>query len=344
MRMAPGWGWGARAVPATTTWTPGRSASTRSAAPRNAGQSRRTSCVRLPGNSPSTGRSGSSPSARRASARAGGGGRSRSGCPTNVAGTPWSRKNVSSNGRITARRLTAASRRTRAPGAGARGGAVATRSPRGGRARPPTARPPRRRCGARGSRPRVGEGRGLDGVRDAAGERQGLRPGGARHHDGFLAAHRAQEALELQLERLRFGGVEPHVLDDLLELGGADPLPPRPQPEEVPAPLRQVEGEIPRRLEDAELARALPGDAAGGDVGDGAVRELDARVRDVHMGREDRDAGGPHVAHVGAHELEHEVEVVDHEVENYGDVRAARLERGEAGELEEAPLRPGRGP
>ena len=56
------------------------------------------------------------------------------------------------------------------------------------------------------------------------------------------------------------------------------------------------------------------------------------------MGREDRDAGGPHVAHVGAHELEHEVEVVDHEVENDGDVRAARLERGEAVDLEEARL------
>src|SRR5256885_14053915 len=41
---------------------------------------------------------------RRASPRDGDGGRSRSGWPTNVAATPRSRKNFSSNGRITARR------------------------------------------------------------------------------------------------------------------------------------------------------------------------------------------------------------------------------------------------
>src|SRR6058998_3352959 len=181
----------------------------------------------------------------RAPARAGGSAREASTAPRRIprpTSAPCGRARSHRRPRGSGRRTP----RTRPPG-----GAVALPISRRRRARPPTARPPRRRCGARGSRPRVGEGRGLDGVRDAAGERQGLRPGGARHHDGFLAAHRAQEALELQLERLRFGGVEPHVLDDLLERGSADPLPPRPQPEEVPAPLRQVEGEIPRRLEDA---------------------------------------------------------------------------------------------
>src|SRR5436190_175175 len=83
--------------------------------------------------------------------------------------------------------------------------------------------------------------------------------------------------------RRRFRCLEPYVLHDLLERGGAEALPARLQAEEVPAPLGQVEGAIPGRLEDAELARALARHAACRDVRDGAVGELEARVRDVHV-------------------------------------------------------------
>ncbi|PYP46528.1 MAG: hypothetical protein DMD42_04105 [Gemmatimonadetes bacterium] len=158
----------------------------------------------------------------------------------------------------------------------------------------------------RHSRPRGGkggglsEGRGLDGGGDAEREGQGLGAGGARDHDFLLPAHGAHEALELQLERLRLGCVEPYVLHDLLEGGGAEALPARLQAEEVPAPLRQVEGAIPRRLEDAELARALARHTARRDVRDGAVGKLEARVRDIHVRREECDPGRPHLHHGGA--------------------------------------------
>src|SRR3989454_4526770 len=129
------------------------------------------------------------------------------------------------------------------------------RSRRRRRARPPTARPPRCRCGARGSRPRGGEvsrrrggeGRGLDGGGDAEREGQGLGPGGARHDDLLFPAHGPPEALQLELEGLRFRRLEPDVLHDLLERGRAEALPGRLQPEEVPAALGQVERAVTGR-------------------------------------------------------------------------------------------------
>jgi len=100
---------------ATITCTSGRFAMTSCAASLNSGHSRAVSWPRLPGKSPRTGRSGSRPRAAfRSPAVPGTGGRSRSGWPTKVAWIPRSRKNASSNGRITARRATSrAMRRTR---------------------------------------------------------------------------------------------------------------------------------------------------------------------------------------------------------------------------------------
>src|SRR6266566_3445364 len=87
-----------------------------------------------------------------------------------------------------------------------------------------------------------GEERGATpGWRRRRGTRgPGLGPGGARHDDVLLAAHGAQEALELELERLRFRGLEPYVVNDLLERSRTEVLPARLQPEEVPATLSQV--------------------------------------------------------------------------------------------------------
>src|SRR6266516_1407330 len=115
----------------------------------------------------------------------------------------------------------------------------------------------------------------------------------------------AEKALELELERLGLCRLEPDVLDDLLESRGGEALPPGLQAIELARPLRQVEGEIPGRLKDPQLAGALPGDAARGHVRDGTVRELDAGVGDVHVRSEERYARGPDVRHVGAHQLEH---------------------------------------
>jgi len=45
-------------------------------------------------------------------------------------------------------------------------------------------------------------------------------------------------------------------------------------------------------LEKSQLAHALGGDAAGGEVGHAAVGELEADVGDIHLAGENRDAGG----------------------------------------------------
>ena len=59
-----------------------------------------------------------------------------------------------------------------------------------------------------------------------------------------------------------------------------------------------------------------------------AVGELDPRVGDVEMGREQREARGPHLGGLrAAGQVQHQVEVVDHEVEHDGDVGAPGLER-----------------
>ncbi len=165
-----------------------------------------------------------------------------------------------------------------------------------------------------------------------------MQPGGAGDHDIAVTAHRAQEALELELERLRFRRLQPHMLDDLFDRVGAEVLPAWFQLVEVAAPLREIEREVPGRLEDAQLARPLARHPARGDDRDGAVGELDAGVGDVHVRREDRHARRPHLADFRAHELQDEIEIVNHEVEDDRDVGAARLERCQALGLEEARL------
>ena len=165
-----------------------------------------------------------------------------------------------------------------------------------------------------------------------------MQPGGAGDHDVAVTAHRAQEALELEFERLRFGRLELHVLHDLFDLIRAEVLPARFQLVEIAVALREIEREVPRRLEDAQLAGALPRHPARGDDRDGAVGELDTRVRDVHVRREDRHARRPHLADLRPHELQNEIEIVNHEVEDDRDVGAARLERRQALGLQETRL------
>ncbi len=82
-------------------------------------------------------------------------------------------------------------------------------------------------------------------------------------------------------------------------------------------------------LEEAQLADAFGGDAAGGEVGDAAGFELDADVGDVYFGGEDGEADGANFAERGAGHEEDDVEVVDHEVEDDVYVERARGEDAE---------------
>jgi len=82
-------------------------------------------------------------------------------------------------------------------------------------------------------------------------------------------------------------------------------------------------------LKETELADLFGGDAAGGEVGDAAGFELDADVGDVGLVREDGQADGSDFANGGVGEGEDDVEVVDHEVEDYVDVEGTRGEDAE---------------
>ena len=88
-------------------------------------------------------------------------------------------------------------------------------------------------------------------------------------------------------------------------------------------------------LEEAQLADLLGGDAGGGEVGDAAGFELDADVGDIDFAGEDREADGAELADGRVGELEDDVEVVDHEVEDDVDVERARGEDAETVGLEE---------
>jgi hypothetical protein len=86
---------------------------------------------------------------------------------------------------------------------------------------------------------------------------------------------------------------------------------------------RVVDGDILARLKEAQLADALGGDARGGEVGHAAGFEFDAHVGDVHLGRENRQADGAHLAHRRIGEGEHDVEIVDHQVEHHVHIERA---------------------
>lgn len=88
-------------------------------------------------------------------------------------------------------------------------------------------------------------------------------------------------------------------------------------------------------LEEAQLADALRADAAGSEVGNTAGLKFNANVGDIHLAGEDGQADGVERAHRGTNQREHDVEVVNHEVENDVDVERARAENAEAMRLKE---------
>jgi len=96
-----------------------------------------------------------------------------------------------------------------------------------------------------------------------------------------------------------------------------------------------VDGDVLAGLEKAELADALGGDAGSGEVGDAAGFEFDARVGDIDLGGQDGQADGADFANRRIAEGEHDVEIVDHEVEDDVDVERAGGEDGKPVGLKE---------
>ena len=98
------------------------------------------------------------------------------------------------------------------------------------------------------------------------------------------------------------------------ELGAGARPPVAAQPHELAAAGREVEGEVAVGLEQPQPSHPLPRGAAR-SVCHRPVGELDPRVRGIQVGRKHRDARGPDLGGLGAAgEVEHEIEVVDHEI------------------------------
>ncbi len=94
--------------------------------------------------------------------------------------------------------------------------------------------------------------------------------------------------------------------------------------------FEEIYAEVGIALKDAHFAHLLEGDAAGCEVGHAAVFELQAGVADVGRMADDGHAVGSYFPQGGAHQKMHDIEVVDHEVQDDGDICAAGIETGEA--------------
>ncbi len=98
---------------------------------------------------------------------------------------------------------------------------------------------------------------------------------------------------------------------------------------------RVIDGHVLVGLEEAQLADAFGRDATGGEVGDTAGFELDACVGDVDLGGEDGQANGVDLEDGRVYQMEDDVKVVNHKIEDDVDVESTRAEDAEAMSLKE---------
>ncbi len=98
---------------------------------------------------------------------------------------------------------------------------------------------------------------------------------------------------------------------------------------------REVEREILVRLKEPQLAHPLRADPARRKVGDAAVLELQPHVRNIDLAREHRQPNRPHLAHRRSHQAQHNIEIVDHQVEHHIHIERARRKDAQPMRLEE---------
>ena len=83
-------------------------------------------------------------------------------------------------------------------------------------------------------------------------------------------------------------------------------------------------------LKEAHLANFFRGDAAGGEIRDGAGSEFQARVRDVDFVGDHGNSDGAEIGDGRIEKREENVEIVNHEVVDDVDIEAARRKNAEA--------------
>src|SRR6266542_584131 len=146
-----------------------------------------------------------------------------------------------------------------------------------------------------------------------------------------FSAEGGSEALELEQERLSFFCAEGdaiyergHLQRSSWRTGRVDPAF---QAEELTGARCQVERDVATVLEDADFPYALPRDSGSRDVCDRTRSKVHARIRYVEHRRENRHANSGKRFGGVVDKRQHEVDVMDHEIKNYCDVGAARIER-----------------
>src|SRR5687768_13418945 len=165
----------------------------------------------------------------------------------------------------------------------------------------------------------------------------------SRDDDGHPALYSRDKTFELTAQRL--GAIAPqwnslHDLCDALcgERHARQKLHAGAQTQKLPLTTREVEADVPGALEEANLPHPLERNTTCGQICHAATGELEARVRNVRTCGKDRDAHGCDRNDGLAHEAEHEIEVMDHQVEHHGYVRATGPERREPVALDEQRL------
>ena len=144
------------------------------------------------------------------------------------------------------------------------------------------------------------------------------------------------EALELERQRICFRRRQLDPFHHVGQLSAGARLPAGSHPHELTTAGGKIEREVAVGLKEAEPADPFARHPRGGGQCYGAVGELDSGVGDVQVRREDRQPRGPNLGGHAAGEMQHQVEVVDHQVEHHRDVGSPRLERGQPQALDVA--------
>src|SRR5262249_21159073 len=170
---------------------------------------------------------------------------------------------------------------------------------------------------------------GLHAVEDRLRQLQGTQSIFPRNQWRALVAHGAHEVGQLALQGLfpRHGQLAALNLRAL-------PLAPQ-QPVALDVLLGIVDRDVSVGLEEADLADALLADPARGDVRDAAGGKAQARVCDVVLVGEHRNADRFDGHRLRLDERQDDVEVVDHQVEHDVDVEAAVGKHAESVHLDE---------
>jgi hypothetical protein len=132
-----------------------------------------------------------------------------------------------------------------------------------------------------------------------------------------------QKSLLLEPQRLAVIARQRDVVHRFSQRGGTVSI--LSETEKLAATSGKIQMQKPGTLEEPQPALTLQGNPACRDVGHRTALEYQPGVRDVNGSGEDRDADRIQHRDGTANQAEHEIDVMDHQVQHYGDVRPAEL-------------------